>query len=249
MPRVRCRALGPSREYLAGRSQSEIAGQQVWPGLTRYQANWHHKSATATAKVEDYTLRDARHSWAVRARRAGAAFEHIADQLGHVDSRWRTRVYGRFKRNYRGPYSRSYCDHNCDLSRRWAGSSRAADRATASQLVAYVSRESGGTGRRAGLRILWGNPSGFESRLSHHLRLSWEALSQRVIRAGDMSREPLPPRDSCHRRMRVMLAPSNGPCMVTGSEPDFHSPESVPVTAEPAGKDPPDRVSTTLVGS
>src|SRR6266478_44955 len=29
--------------------------------------------------------------------------------------------------------------------------------------------EGGGTGRRAGLRSLWGNPCGFESRLSHHL--------------------------------------------------------------------------------
>src|SRR5580765_7562677 len=28
--------------------------------------------------------------------------------------------------------------------------------------------ESGGTGRRAGLRIQWGNPCGFNSRLSHH---------------------------------------------------------------------------------
>jgi hypothetical protein len=28
---------------------------------------------------------------------------------------------------------------------------------------------SGGIGRRAGLRIQWGNPSGFESRLSHEM--------------------------------------------------------------------------------
>ena len=31
-------------------------------------------------------------------------------------------------------------------------------------------RESGGIGRRAGLRIQWGNPWEFESPLSHHLR-------------------------------------------------------------------------------
>ena len=29
--------------------------------------------------------------------------------------------------------------------------------------------EGGGIGRRAGLRIQWGNPWGFESPLSHHL--------------------------------------------------------------------------------
>jgi hypothetical protein len=32
--------------------------------------------------VEDYTLRDARHSWAVRARKRGVEFESISEQLG-----------------------------------------------------------------------------------------------------------------------------------------------------------------------
>ena len=36
--------------------------------------------------------------------------------------------------------------------------------------------ESGGTGIRAGFRILWGNPWGFESPLSHHFRLSLKAF-------------------------------------------------------------------------
>jgi integrase len=48
--------------------------------------------------VADYTLRDSRHSWAVRARRAGVSFEHIADQLGHVDTSLAHKVYGQFKR-------------------------------------------------------------------------------------------------------------------------------------------------------
>src|SRR2546425_7402307 len=36
----------------------------------------------------------------------------------------------------------------------------------------------GGTGRRAGLRILWGNPWGFESLRSH--RGSWQLLQQLI---------------------------------------------------------------------
>src|SRR4029077_17346182 len=33
----------------------------------------------------------------------------------------------------------------------------------------HPSRAAGGTGRRARLRGVWGNPSGFESRAAHHL--------------------------------------------------------------------------------
>src|SRR4026207_145117 len=45
-------------------------------------------------------------------------------------------------------------------------------------------RERGGTGRRAGLRILWGNPSGFDSRRSHlYPSLSLLSLAP-VERAG-----------------------------------------------------------------
>lgn len=81
-----------------GRTQSEVAGQQVWPGISRHQAHWHHQSACEKLSVADYTLRDSRHSWAVRARRGGVSFEHIADQLGHVDTSLAHKVYGRFKR-------------------------------------------------------------------------------------------------------------------------------------------------------
>src|SRR5581483_4388960 len=38
-------------------------------------------------------------------------------------------------------------------------------------LLRSAGRESGGTGRRAGLRIRWGNPWGFDSPLSHSLQL------------------------------------------------------------------------------
>ena len=48
--------------------------------------------------------------------------------------------------------------------------------------------ESGGTGRRAGFRFLWGNPWGFESPLSHSL------LCRRLLQ--ELGRNPEPPEAS-----------------------------------------------------
>lgn len=62
---------------------------------TRFQAAWHHKAAAATAGAPGYTLRMARHSWAVRARQAGHSFEDIAAQLGNSVYQVAT-VYARF---------------------------------------------------------------------------------------------------------------------------------------------------------
>jgi len=47
--------------------------------------------------IEDYTIHDARHSWAVRARRAGVDFEVIARQLGHRSTAQAVNVYARFR--------------------------------------------------------------------------------------------------------------------------------------------------------
>jgi hypothetical protein len=44
---------------------------------------------------------------------------------------------------------------------------------------------SGGIGRRAGLRIQWGNPSGFESRLSHIEFARGETGTSRALRASE----------------------------------------------------------------
>ena len=48
-------------------------------------------------EIEDYQLRDARHTYAVRAVRAGAPFEVVAQQLGHADTTMVVRVYARFR--------------------------------------------------------------------------------------------------------------------------------------------------------
>lgn len=57
----------------------------LFPGITRHMAHHHHAATCAldAVAIEDYTLRDARHSWAVRARLERAlSFEDIADHLG-----------------------------------------------------------------------------------------------------------------------------------------------------------------------
>jgi integrase len=41
-------------------------------------------------------MRDARHTWAVRAIRAGMPVELVARQMGHVDGTLVLKVYGRF---------------------------------------------------------------------------------------------------------------------------------------------------------
>jgi hypothetical protein len=42
----------------------------------------HHARLTKKLGIEDYTLKDARHSVGVRMRLAGKSFEEIAEQLG-----------------------------------------------------------------------------------------------------------------------------------------------------------------------
>jgi integrase len=54
----------------------------LFPGLTRHGAAHHHEHCCRAVGVEDYTLKDARHSVANRMRRAGKSFEQIAAQLG-----------------------------------------------------------------------------------------------------------------------------------------------------------------------
>lgn len=59
-------------------------------------AGHHHTKCCEAVSVEDYTLKDARHSVAVRMRFAGYTFEQIAEQLGN--SAWVvSQTYARFK--------------------------------------------------------------------------------------------------------------------------------------------------------
>ncbi len=54
----------------------------LFPDFTNSGASHHHARCCAAVGVEDYTLKDARHSVAVRMRKRGATFEDIAAQLG-----------------------------------------------------------------------------------------------------------------------------------------------------------------------
>ena len=62
----------------------------------RWRAKDAHDAACRKLGISGYWLRDARHSYAVRAARAGTPAELIAKQLGHVDATMVLRVYDRF---------------------------------------------------------------------------------------------------------------------------------------------------------
>ncbi len=69
----------------------------LFPGINRWTASDKHREACKALEIEDYQLKDSRHTYAVRAIRAGAPFEVVAQQLGHADTTMVVRVYGRFK--------------------------------------------------------------------------------------------------------------------------------------------------------
>lgn len=75
-----------ARPYIERAIQGKLPNARVWAGISRYQAHWHHQNAAAAVEVTDYTLRDSRHSWAVRGRKARpqVSFEAIAEQLGNT---------------------------------------------------------------------------------------------------------------------------------------------------------------------
>ena len=69
----------------------------LFPGVNRWTASDKHREACIALNIEDYQLKDSRHTYAVRAIRAGAPFEHVAAQLGHIDTTMVVRVYARFR--------------------------------------------------------------------------------------------------------------------------------------------------------
>jgi integrase len=68
----------------------------LWPDRSRYAAHGHHERICAELGVAGYTLRDARHSVAVRARHRGMTFEWIAAQLGHKNAYLAATCYAAF---------------------------------------------------------------------------------------------------------------------------------------------------------
>jgi integrase len=68
----------------------------LFPHCDRWRAQDHHKDACKTLGIEDYRIHDHRHSYAVRAARAGTPAELIARQLGHANAILVLKIYGRF---------------------------------------------------------------------------------------------------------------------------------------------------------
>ena len=81
--------------YVVARVAPLSAGEKLFV-TDRWRARDSHYAACAALGIEDYWLRDARHSFAVRAARAGWPAKLIADQLGHVDATMVLKVYGKF---------------------------------------------------------------------------------------------------------------------------------------------------------
>ncbi|HEU4587627.1 MAG TPA: tyrosine-type recombinase/integrase [Gemmatimonadales bacterium] len=80
------------RAYVAKLEADEL----LFAGIDRWRALEAHKAACKKLGITNYTQHDARHSYAVHAIRCGASFEHVAEQLGHVDTQMAIRVYARF---------------------------------------------------------------------------------------------------------------------------------------------------------
>lgn len=82
--------------YLEEHIRLLTPGARVFPGLNRWTASDVHRAVCKRIGIENYQLRDARHTYAVRMIRNGAPAGLVATQLGHVDATMVTRVYGRF---------------------------------------------------------------------------------------------------------------------------------------------------------
>lgn len=89
--------LNWARPYLLPMIANLLPGALVFPAVTRWAASDAHRAACKVVKIDDYTLRDSRHTFAVNATKAGVDAETIARQLGHANTQMVTRVYSRYQ--------------------------------------------------------------------------------------------------------------------------------------------------------
>jgi hypothetical protein len=89
-------AQSPDRQSALSRSECRRIRPARRSGLNRYTASDKHRAACKALALEDYRLKDQRHSYAVRAARAGTPAELIGRQLGHANAILVLKVYGRF---------------------------------------------------------------------------------------------------------------------------------------------------------
>ena len=82
--------------YLRRHARRLLPNAPLYPGLNRWTVSDKHREVCKALEIEDYQLRDSRHTYAVRAIKHGAPFEVVAQQLCHADTSMGVRVYGRF---------------------------------------------------------------------------------------------------------------------------------------------------------
>jgi integrase len=101
--------------YLEKRLASLRPNELFFPGIERWAASDAHRAACKLAEIEDYQLRDQRHSYAVRAARGGTPAELISRQLGHANAVLGLKIYGRFMPSQQDP---DRWERMCDIQDR-----------------------------------------------------------------------------------------------------------------------------------
>lgn len=77
--------------------RTRLPNARLFDAIPRRSVQCAHRAVCKAVGIEDYRLHDARHSVAVRMRKAGRSFEDIGAQLGHTDGYMAAKVYGVFK--------------------------------------------------------------------------------------------------------------------------------------------------------
>ena len=104
---TKTKAAGPWRDrlckvatwawpYVAAAFEQKTRAARLFPDVDRWDVAQATTAACATLEIRDYTPRDHRHTWAVRAVKSGMPIELVARQLGHKDGVLALRVYGRY---------------------------------------------------------------------------------------------------------------------------------------------------------
>jgi integrase len=83
--------------YVEALCKDKLPDARLFPKMKRNAAWYQHDAVTKRLGFTGYQLRDSRHSYAVRAVKAGTPSEIVAKQLGHKDASMVHRVYGRFQ--------------------------------------------------------------------------------------------------------------------------------------------------------
>ena len=91
-----CKVATWAWPYLTAALAGKLKKALLFPDVDRWQVADATFDACEKLEIRDYTPRDHRHTWAVRAVKSGMPIELVARQLGHKDGVLCLRVYGRY---------------------------------------------------------------------------------------------------------------------------------------------------------